>query len=154
MLSIVISKVNSLFLKSIVTYWKNFNNNLPYGECTGLEYCSHRERWLWEGSYFAINYVFTSLPLIPQTKWCWIYVTLDLQLFLINVISNKTKCWALSNFPRGKDLLFKILNCRFGLKIVGIFELFCQNEKFLNLNNHTNFKSMTIALKLFVNPQF
>ena len=33
-------------------------------------------------------------------------------------------------------------------------ELFWKNEKFLNLNIHTNFKSMTIALKLFVNPQF
>ena len=69
MLSIVISKVYSLFLKSKVTYWKNFNINLPYGECTGLGYCNHWERWLWEGRYFAKNYVFTSLPLIPQTQW-------------------------------------------------------------------------------------
>ena len=43
MLSIVISKVFSLFLKSKVTYWKNFNINLPYEECTGLGYCSQRE---------------------------------------------------------------------------------------------------------------
>ena len=54
----------------------------------------------------------------------------------------------------GKDLLVKNLNCRFGLKFVEFFELFCQKEKFLNLNNHTNFKSMTVALKLFVNPHF
>ena len=52
----------------------------------------------------------------------------------------------------GKDLLVKNLNCRFGLKFVEIFELFCQKEQFLNLNNHTN--NHTIALKLFVNPQF
>ena len=44
MLSIVISKVYSLFQKSKVTYWKNFNLNLPYGKCTGLGYCSHKER--------------------------------------------------------------------------------------------------------------
>ena len=53
----------------------------------------------------------------------------------------------------GKDLLVKILNCSFDLKLVAIFESFCQNEKFLNLNIHTNFKSKTIAFKLFVNPQ-
>ena len=53
----------------------------------------------------------------------------------------------------GKDLLVKILNSRFGLKFVEILSYFEKWELFEFEYSH-QFKSMTIALKLFVNPQF
>ena len=52
----LIASLNQKHLERIVSIY-------IFGDLLAIERC------LWEGSYFAMNYVFTSLPLIPQIKW-------------------------------------------------------------------------------------